>query len=140
MLTEVFNIIGLQLTSKLSLRQKESIRKTYSVNGPISFDSRLYSREGLGETAGAGVGDVIAEDQLTSGDVRMLIQTEEEFSQTRGFTRLLPDRRHTEYLHYLQADSESDLLLARWEEKYHQSREEGREALARLCLRGVHLQ
>ena len=138
MLTEVFNIIGLQLTSSLSLRQKEALRKYWS--GPVDFDSRLYSREGLGSKPGGLAGDPIAEENLTSSDLRILIQTEEELSQTKGFTRLLPSRRNSKYLKYLEGIGEMDLLLSSWEERYHQSREDGRQILSRLCSRGVHLQ
>ena len=138
MLTEVFNIIGLQLTSSLSLRQKEAMRKYWSA--PVNFDSRLYSREGLGSKPGGLAGDPVAEENLTSSDVRILIQTEEELSQTKGFTRLLPSRRNIKYLTYLEERGERDLLLSAWEERYHQSREEGRQTLSRLCSRGLHLQ
>ena len=138
MLTEVFNIVGLQLTSNLSLRQRESMRKFCS--GPVNFDSRLYSREGLGTKPGGPAGDRVAEENLSSSDVRMLIQAEEELSQTKGFTRLLPSRRNTKYLKYLEVRGEGDLLLSSWEERYHQTREEGRQTLSRLCSRGVHLQ
>ena len=125
MLTEVFNIIGLQLTSKLTSRQKESLRKTYRLQCPISQDDRLYCRGGAEEeTAGEAV-DMIDEGNLTSADLRMLIQAEEEFSQTRGFSRLLPGMKHSKYLKYLERRQHGDLLLSAWEERYHNHREEG---------------
>ena len=140
MLTEVFNIIGLQLTSKLTRRQKESLRETYSLQCPISQDDRLYCRGGAEEeTADEGV-DMIDEGTLTSADLRMLIQAEEEFSQTRGFSRLLPGTEHSKYLKYLERRQHGDLLLSAWEERYHSTRQEGRQVVARLCQQGLHLQ
>ena len=146
MLTEVFNIIGLQLTSKLTPRQKKSLRETYCLQCPFSYDARLYCR-GEGEEERAdddddddeGV-DLIAERNLTSSDLRLLIQAEEEFSQTRGFSRLLPGTEHRKYLEYLERRHQGDDLLAAWEERYHNTRQEGRKVLARLCLQGLHLQ
>ena len=140
MLTEVFNIIGLQLTSKLTRRQRESLRETYSLQCPISYDDRLYIRGGVEEdTADVDV-DMIDERNLTSSDLRMLIQAEEELSQTRGFSRLLPGSQTSKYLKYLERRQHGDLLLSAWEERYHNHREEGRQILARLCLQGLHLQ
>ena len=141
MLTEVFNIIGLQLTSKLNLRQKESIRRTYSLKCPINYDARLFSREEAVERTVEDEGvDMIAEENLTSCDVRMLMQAEEELSQTKGFTRLLPDVRNTRYLKYLDRRLHGDLLLSAWEERYHSNRHQGRQILSRLSLQGKHLQ
>ena len=140
MLTEVFNIIGLQLTSKLTRRQEESLRKTYSLQCPLSYDERLYCRTGGEEERGEDTVDLTEEGNLTSSDLRLLIQAEEEFSQTRGFSRLLPGTEHRKYLEYLERRHQGDNLLAAWEERYHNTRQEGRKVLARLCLQGLHLQ
>ena len=140
MLTEVFNIIGLQLTSKLTRRQRELLRETYSLQCPISYDDRLYTRGGVEKETADDVVDMIDEGNLTSSDLRMLIQAEEELSQTRSFTRLLPETAHSKYLKYLERRQHGDSLLSAWEEKYHHHREEGRQLLTRLCLQGVHLQ
>ena len=140
MLTEVFNIVGLQLTSKLSRRQKESLRETYCLQCPVSYDERLYCRTGAEEDPADDVADLTDEGRLTSSDLRLLIQAEEEFSQTRGFSRLLPGTEHRKYLEYLERRHQGDNLLAAWEERYHNTRQEGRQVLARLCLQGLHLQ
>ena len=140
MLTEVFNIIGLQITSKLTRRQKESLRQTYCLQCPISHEDRLYWRGGGEEETPNEAADLIDEGNLTSADLRMLIQAEEEFSQTRGFSRLLPGTEHSKYLKYLERRQHGDHLLSAWEERYHNTREEGRQILARLCQQGLHLQ
>ena len=140
MLTEVFNIIGLQITSKLNRRQKESLRETYCLQCPISFEDRIYCRGGVEEETGDEAADMIDENNLTSADLRMLIQAEEEFSQTRGFSRLLPGTENSKYLKYLERRQHGDHLLSAWEERYHSHREEGRQILARLCLQELHLQ
>ena len=140
MLTEVFNIIGLQLTSKLTRRQEESLRKTYSLQCPLSYDDRLHTRRGVGEEEKPADVEMIDEGPLTSSELRMLIQAEEELSQTRGFTRLLPGTAHSKFLKYLERQQHGDTLLAAWEKKFHEHREEGRQLLTRLCLQGLHLQ
>ena len=64
---------------------------------------------------------------LKSDDLRLLIRTEEELSQTKGSVRLLPSNKNSKYLEYFEEPSYSDQFLAAWEKKYCDNREKGRE-------------
>ena len=135
MLTEMLNIVGFQITSKLSQRQKNQISKKYNISSKLlEFDSRLYTHL----TPEQMHSHLIAENELTGHDLRILIQTEEELSQTKGFQRLLPNVQNSKYLKYLDEPSFNDKLLSIWEEKYENKREEGRLVIERLCNLGIH--
>ena len=152
MIAEMFNIVGFQLTSKMSPKQKASLRKRYSLEGPLDFDSRLYSTgksedEKVKEEEFVEAGRtseyhsaMVEEDKLTGGDVRKLVMAEEELSQTVGFIRLFPSNTSDKYLDYLRQPCYSDRLLAAWEKRWGEERGDGRELLARLCRKGVQFQ
>ena len=85
MLTEVFNIVGFHLTSRLKRKQKTNISKYYGFSQKVlDFVPGMYVSR-LKEC------DHTVEDQdLKSDDIRLLIKAEDELSQTKGFIRLLP--------------------------------------------------
>ena len=135
MLTEMLNIVGFHITSKLSQRQKSLISKKYNISSKLlEFDSRFYTSESPEQMQS----HLIAEDELTGHDLRILMQTEEELSQTKGFQRLLPNKQNSKYLKYLDELSFNDKLLSIWEEKYGGKREEGKLIIERLCKLGIH--
>ena len=60
---------------------------------------------------------VIAAD-LTPCDVRVLVHSEEELSQTRTFERIFPRPDTEPYLDLMASNNYYDLLLAAWEQRH----------------------
>ena len=79
-------------------------------------------------------------DDLTPNDVRILIKTEEELSQTQHFTRLFPtENSHELFKYYYEGIPYNDKLLDAWEYKYGNQRSKGIIRLKKLCAKAVHL-
>merc|ERR1711976_962647 len=79
-------------------------------------------------------------DDLTPNDVRVLIKTEEELSQTQHFTRLFPNENsHELFKYYYEGIPYNDKLLDAWEYKYSNQRSKGIIRLKKLCAKAVHL-
>ena len=139
MLTEVFNIVGFNLTSRLTRKQKTNISKYYGFSQKVlDFFPGLY----VPRTNDSNVCDngILDEQNLKSDDIRLLIKAEEELSQTKGFIRLLPNIKNSKYLKFLEEPSLSDQFLAAWENKYSDRRELGREVINKLCQEGKHME
>ena len=135
MLTEMLNIVGFHVTAKLTQRQRSIISKKYNISSNLlEFDSRLYKPQSTDRMHS----HLIAEEELTGHDLRILIKSEEELSQAKGFQRLLPNKDTSKYLKYLDEPNYNDKLLSFWEEKYGDKREEGKLAIERLCKQGIH--
>ena len=139
MLTEVFNIVGFHLTSRLKRKQKTYISNYYGFSKKVlDFVPGMYaSRSKKFNVCDDGTFDG---QNLKSDDLRLLIRTEEELSQTKGFVRLLPSIKNSKYLEYFEEPSYSDQFLAAWEKKYCDNREKGREVINKLCQEGQHME
>ena len=84
MLTEMFNIVGFHLTTKLTQKQKQSIcRKHGLCSSALELDPRLYSnsksashlaKEERVLSGEARDEDITAEAALTSHDLRVLVR------------------------------------------------------------------
>eukprot|EP00092_Neocalanus_flemingeri_P017927 GFUD01019398.1.p1 GENE.GFUD01019398.1~~GFUD01019398.1.p1 ORF type:complete len:366 (-),score=109.30 GFUD01019398.1:56-1078(-) len=77
---------------------------------------------------------------LTPCDVRVLIASEEELTQTETFERIFPRPDTSHYLQYMSSTNYYDLLLSAWESRYAECREEGRQRLRELTEQRIHLQ
>lgn len=63
---------------------------------------------------------------LTSADVRVLIETEDEYDRRGSFTRIVPSPFGSQYLNYmLPRPRYNDLLLDAWTRRYFHNRIEG---------------
>ena len=84
MLTEMFNIVGFHLTTKLTQRQKQSISRKHGLcSSALELDPRLYSnsksashlaKEERVLSGEARDEDITAEAALTSHDLRVLVR------------------------------------------------------------------
>ena len=86
MLTEMFNIVGFHLTTKLTQRQKQSISRKHGLcSSALELDPRLYSNSKsashlakeervLSGEARDEDEDITAEAALTSHDLRVLVR------------------------------------------------------------------
>ena len=82
--------------------------------------------------------DSILED-LTPCDVRVLVHSEEELTQCETFERIFPTASTGHYLAYTSTNY-YDLLLLAWEKRYAGCRQDGRDRVAQLTAKGVHLE
>ncbi len=62
---------------------------------------------------------------ITPSDVRILIETEDEYDRRGSFTRLFPSPFGSAYLKYFMRIRYSDLLLNAWTTKYFNERQQG---------------
>jgi len=78
-------------------------------------------------------------DNLTPCDVRVLINAEDELTQTETFERIFPTVNSAHYLGYMHSPSYYDLLLDAWEHKYCDSPGSGLARLLEESVKGTHL-
>jgi len=154
MILEMFHIVGYHLPANVlhSLQGGEDIARLFKSNKTETvegFDERLYSRskdrkhmekEKAVTTLSRDEGiDFILQD-LTSLDLRILIKSEEELSQSRSFTRIFPTATTVQYLSLLSAPlSYGDKLLDAFEQRYQGDRLAGRAMISEYCKSKKHL-
>ncbi|XP_059198261.1 tubulin polyglutamylase TTLL4 isoform X2 [Centropristis striata] len=78
-------------------------------------------------------------DVLTPEDVRVLAESEDEFSRLGQFERIFPSPASSRYLRFFECPRYLNLLLDQWEQRFSSSRTKGLSLLTRLCEKGVHL-
>merc|ERR1719244_1477547 len=149
----MFHIVGYHLPADVlhSVQGGAEVAKlftneeTETVEG---FDERLYRRnkerrqiekeKAVGNlTRDEGV-DLILQD-LTPLDLRILIKSEEELSQSTSFTRIFPTATTSHFLSLLSPYCYADKLLDAYEERYHADRVAGRAMLSEYCKKNKHL-
>ncbi|KAI9562890.1 hypothetical protein GHT06_010346 [Daphnia sinensis] len=57
-------------------------------------------------------------DNLTRDDIQHLIETEDELSQSSGFTRVFPSENSERYFRFMEKISYYDMLLNEWQKKF----------------------
>ena len=140
----MLNIVGIHVPVAIACKYNKKIAKCLDLDHfqikNIAFDEKLYTKrkveEELKKEAELENLDIL--DNLTPGDVRLLIKTEDELSQTRNWTRLVPRSSESSCLPLTY----SDHLLQAWELRYGRSAEkraEGRDRLRALCEAKHHL-
>nr|XP_056707584.1 tubulin monoglutamylase TTLL4 [Euleptes europaea] len=77
-------------------------------------------------------------DVLTPDDVRVLIETEDEFSRRGQFERIFPSRVSMRYLRFFEQLRYFNILVAQWELKYFSNKIKGVDLLRSWCYRGYH--
>ena len=77
---------------------------------------------------------------LTPCDLRVLMQAEEELSQTETFERIFPTDKTSHYLQFTSNCNYYDVLLSAWEHKYSGARDEGIARLSQCSEQKIHLQ
>ena len=93
------------------------------------------SESSAGTRSGA---DILSE--LTPCDVRVLMQSEEELSQTESFQRIFPTDQTSHYLQFTSNSNYYDVLLSAWEQKYSGARAQGIARLAECSQQKIHLE
>lgn len=94
----MLNIVGIHVPAAIACKYNKKIVKCLDLDHfqikNIAFDEKLYTKRKLDEElqkeAKLSETDLEILDDLTPSDVRLLIKTEDELSQTRNWTRLVP--------------------------------------------------
>ncbi|XP_061860622.1 tubulin monoglutamylase TTLL4 isoform X2 [Colius striatus] len=77
-------------------------------------------------------------DTLTPGDVRVLVETEDEYSRRGQFERVFPSHGSMRYLRFFEQPRYFNILLTQWELKYCSNKQKGLELLKNWCVKGYH--
>merc|ERR1711892_266507 len=151
MLPEMFNLVGFHIPSEVMTQNSQNSKNK---ENHVCLDNRLYS--GLKSEEEKGKIEKFLSDfeprhsdsenileNLLPSDVRTILRSEDELSQTRVWTRIFPTPSTQHLLQFVSPPSYCDLLLTAWEEKFGtclKKREEGQEVLRNLCNQMHHLQ
>ncbi|NXH10511.1 TTLL4 polyglutamylase, partial [Bucco capensis] len=77
-------------------------------------------------------------DILTPDDVRILVETEDEYSRRGQFERVFPTHISMRYLRFFEQPRYFNILLTQWELKYYLNKCKGLELLKNWCVKGYH--
>ncbi|NWZ67942.1 TTLL4 polyglutamylase, partial [Acrocephalus arundinaceus] len=77
-------------------------------------------------------------DILTPDDVRILVETEDEYSRRGQFERVFPSHISMRYLRFFEQPRYFNILVTQWELKYYLNRHKGLELLKNWCIKGYH--
>jgi len=73
-------------------------------------------------------------DDLTEGDIRQLIVTEDEISQAKGFDRIFPADGTDSYFKFMEKERYYNILLNEWQKKFGNDRHEAVEFLKKVSI------
>ncbi|KAM9188980.1 tubulin monoglutamylase TTLL4 isoform 2-T3 [Mergus octosetaceus] len=77
-------------------------------------------------------------DILTPDDVRVLVETEDEYSRRGQFERVFPTHISMRYLRFFEQPRYFNILVTQWELKYYSNKHKGLELLKNWCVKGYH--
>ncbi|XP_026563681.1 tubulin polyglutamylase TTLL4 isoform X2 [Pseudonaja textilis] len=77
-------------------------------------------------------------DVLTPEDVRVLIETEDEYARRGQFERVFPSRFSSHYLRFFEQPRYFNILTTQWELKYFLNKSKGVDLLRNWCHKGFH--
>ncbi|NWS58959.1 TTLL4 polyglutamylase, partial [Chunga burmeisteri] len=77
-------------------------------------------------------------DILTPDDVRILVETEDEYSRRGQFERVFPTHISMRYLRFFEQPRYFNILVTQWELKYCLNKRKGLELLKNWCVKGYH--
>ncbi|XP_035452597.1 tubulin polyglutamylase ttll-4 isoform X6 [Spodoptera frugiperda] len=168
LVTTVLNIAQFQVPVKTNLEMlsKDKPHKLFQVPGHtnmdtvpkqnpkklsgLPYDSRLYTVYLSKEERDKHIIYTNMEDRdmylrdilstLTPDDVRHLIQSEDELTQSGDMERIFPTPETHKYLGFLAGPRYYNRLFDAWETRYGRNREPGLELLRNLCDIGYHLE
>ncbi|CAH0677629.1 unnamed protein product [Spodoptera exigua] len=148
LVTTVLNIAQFQVPVKTNLDML-SKDKPHKLSG-LPYDSRLYTVYLSKEERDKHIIYTNMEDRelylrdilstLTPDDVRHLIQSEDELTQSGDMERIFPTPDTHKYLGFLAGPRYYNRLFDAWETRYGRNREPGLELLRNLCDIGYHLE
>ena len=78
-------------------------------------------------------------DKLTPDDIRILVESEDEFNRRGNFIRVFPNSNTQKYLKLFETKRYYNILLGEWIKKYKGYREKAINLLNNYCKKKVHL-
>ncbi|KAJ8709077.1 hypothetical protein PYW07_008903 [Mythimna separata] len=148
LVTTVLNLAQFQVPVKTNLEML-SKDKPQKLAG-LPYDSRLYTVYLSKEERDKHIIYTNMDDRdmylrdilstLTPDDVRHLLQSEDELTQTGDMERIFPTCDTHKYLGFLAGPRYYNRLFDAWESRYGRNREPGLELLRNLCDIGYHLE
>ncbi|XP_077978246.1 tubulin monoglutamylase TTLL4-like [Glandiceps talaboti] len=77
-------------------------------------------------------------DTLTPDDIRILTETEDEYSRRGFFQRVFPCPTSHQYLRFFEQPRYYNILVDEWIRKYHKQPAKGITVLEEYCREGIH--
>lgn len=120
--TSLNSIVKEKTKSALELFTTEKMKRAYYLT-PKTPDQDFYST---------------ILDVLTPEDVRVLVETEDEFARRGQFERVFPSRTSMRYLRFFEQPRYFNILTVQWEQKYFLNKSKGVDLLRNWCHKGYH--
>lgn len=79
-------------------------------------------------------------ERLTPDDLRVLIETEDEYNRRGCFLRIFPSSNSKKYLKLFETTRYYNLLLSEWVAKFKSNREKAISVLNSYCKKKIHIQ
>nr|XP_006821072.1 PREDICTED: tubulin polyglutamylase TTLL4-like [Saccoglossus kowalevskii] len=151
MIKDLLNLAGFQLPDKRDIYPhvpptSSAISTEYRCvftdkklwNVPVSKDERakhaFYIQKHLDDQCRMTILDT-----LTPDDIRILSETEDEYSRRGYFQRVFPSPTSHNYLRYFEQPRYYNILMDEWVRKYHKQPARGIGLLEEYCREGVHV-
>lgn len=150
MISDLLNLSGFMIPDRRDILYEGSTRRKPKLPKSLIFDRRVLP-QGLStdeklkhqhfcqryhdEQARRNILDM-----LTPDDLRILIETEDEFARRGSFERIFPTSQTRKYLKYFETPRYYNILLNEWITKYNRMEERGITLLNTFCKKGIHLQ
>ena len=64
-------------------------------------------------------------DVITPDDLRILIETEDEYARRGNFIRIFPSSNSKNYMKYFEMQRYYNILVTEWVDKYRRNRDKG---------------
>ncbi|NXS49000.1 TTLL4 polyglutamylase, partial [Balaeniceps rex] len=150
MIRDLLNIAGFVLPSTDSMASRPQTRSgsTCSLGSALKEKPKPASEHFIGEkmkkayylTQKTPDQDFYSSvlDILTPDDVRILVETEDEYSRRGQFERVFPTHISMRYLRFFEQPRYFNILVTQWELKYYLNKHKGLELLKNWCVKGYH--
>ncbi|CAF3839944.1 unnamed protein product [Adineta steineri] len=150
MISDLLNLSGFMIPDRKDMSSDGSSRKKSKLPKSLIFDRRVLP-QGLSTDekvkhqyfAQRHNDEQIRKnivDLLTPDDLRILIETEDEFARRGSFERIFPTNQTRKYLKYFETPRYYNLLLNEWITKYTRNEDRGIALLNTFCRKEIHLQ
>ncbi|CAF3852147.1 unnamed protein product [Rotaria magnacalcarata] len=150
MIADLLNLSGFMIPDRRDILYEGSARRKPKLPKCLIFDRRVlpqglstdeklkhqhFAQRYHDEQSRRNILDV-----LTPDDLRILIESEDEYSRRGSFERIFPTNQTRKYLKYFETPRYYNLLLNEWISKYSRMEERGVALLNTYCKKGIHLQ
>ncbi|XP_048390623.1 tubulin polyglutamylase TTLL4 isoform X3 [Stegostoma tigrinum] len=139
MISDLLNLAGFIIPSKDEVTPTIKSTSSRPKNNELTADEKLKRVYYLSQKSPPMRFYSSLLDILTPDDIRMLMESEDEYNRRGQFERVFPCQHSSRYLRFFEQPRYFNILLDLWEQKYGQNREAGIDVLKELSYRGIHL-